>query len=99
MHVGECEQIGNKLGGIAVMQEIFLLAFCAAVTSLCRTPDALRAVLRTWCLAATAWASALVLAVLVGLPALSGLRFPWSSSYVLLPVGALVALVVLVAWP
>lgn len=61
-----------KLGGIAVMQEIFLLAFCAAVTSLCRTPDAMRAVLRTWCLAATAWASALVLAVLVGLPALAG---------------------------
>lgn len=61
-----------KLGGIAVMQEIFLLAFCGAVTSLCRSPGVLRAVLRTWSIAATAWASALVLAVLAGMPALAG---------------------------
>lgn len=35
--------------------------------------------------------------LLVGLPALIGLRFPWSSGYFLLPLGALVVLVYLVA--
>jgi 4-amino-4-deoxy-L-arabinose transferase-like glycosyltransferase len=36
--------------------------------------------------------------LLVGLPALIGLRFPWSEAYFLLPVGALVGLVYLAAF-
>ncbi|MEO8608618.1 MAG: glycosyltransferase family 39 protein [Chloroflexota bacterium] len=35
--------------------------------------------------------------VLIGLPALIGLRFPWSSSYFLLPVGLIVLLIYIVA--
>lgn len=36
--------------------------------------------------------------LLVGLPALIGLRFPWSEAYFLLPIGALVALAYLAAF-
>jgi O-antigen ligase len=50
----------------AVMQEVFLLAWCAAVTTICRTPEALRFVVRTWCLSATAWAVVLILTVASG---------------------------------
>ncbi|MGH8968374.1 MAG: O-antigen ligase family protein [Actinomycetes bacterium] len=59
-------------GGIAVAQEIFLLAWCAAVTSVCRTPGALRVVVRAWCLSATTWATFLVAAVVAGQPGLAG---------------------------
>jgi O-antigen ligase len=67
-------------GAIAVAQEIFLLAWCAAVATLCRTPRALRVVLRTWAVSATVWAGLLVVAVLAGIGALTatnggGVRF------------------------
>lgn len=50
----------------AVVQEIFLLAWCAAVASLCRTPRALQSVVRTWCFSATAWAVIVMAAVITG---------------------------------
>jgi O-antigen ligase len=53
-------------GTVAVAQEIFLLAWCAAVATLCRTPRALRVVLRTWAISATAWAGLLCVAVATG---------------------------------
>ena len=53
-------------GVSAIIQEGFLLVWCAALVTLCRTPQALRVVLRTWLLSAAAWAAVVVLAVLVG---------------------------------
>jgi O-antigen ligase len=67
-------------GAIAVAQEIFLLAWCAAVATLCRTPRALQVVLRTWAVSATAWGGLLIAAVVVGIGPLTatnggGVRF------------------------
>lgn len=59
-------------GGSAVLQEVFLLGWCAAVTSVCRTPRALQSVVRAWCLSATAWAVLLVVVTVSGRPALAG---------------------------
>jgi O-antigen ligase len=53
-------------GAVAVAQEIFLLAWCAAVATLCRTPRALGIVLRTWAVSATAWAGLLIVVVGAG---------------------------------
>jgi len=59
-------------GGSAVLQDVFLLGWCAAVTSVCRTPRALQTVVRAWCLSATAWAVLLVVFTLSGQSALAG---------------------------
>ncbi|MGY1681895.1 O-antigen ligase family protein [Geodermatophilus sp. SYSU D01176] len=59
-------------GGIAVIQEILLLLWAAALATVCRTPRALRVVLRAWAISATAWGALLVLAVLLGWSAVSG---------------------------
>jgi O-antigen ligase len=53
-------------GASAVLQEAFLLAWCAAITSVCRTPRALQVVLRTWCVSATGWAVVVVLVAASG---------------------------------
>ena len=53
-------------GAVAVAQEIFLLAWCAAVATLCRTPRALGIVMRTWAVSATAWAGLLIVVVGAG---------------------------------
>ena len=53
-------------GGGAVVQEAFLLAWCAAITSLCTTPERLRFLLRVWCLSAIVWAVVLILSVSTG---------------------------------
>src|SRR3954447_26783245 len=50
-------------GILAIAQEIFLLLWCGALVTFCRTPAGLRVVLRAWALSATAWAAVLVLAV------------------------------------
>lgn len=59
-------------GGSAVLQDVFLLGWCAAITSVCRTPQALQSVVRAWCLSATAWAGLLVVLTLSGQSALAG---------------------------
>jgi hypothetical protein len=61
-------------GGLAVTQELFLLAWCVAVANVCRTPRALAAVLRAWAWSATAWAALLVAAVVTGQHALAGME-------------------------
>ncbi len=53
-------------GAVAVAQEVFLLGWCAAVATLCRTPRALGIVLRTWAVSATAWAGLLIVVVAAG---------------------------------
>ena len=58
----------------AVVQEAFLLAWCAAVTTICRTPQALRFVVRTWCVSATVWAVVLVLSAASGQTQMPGGR-------------------------
>jgi hypothetical protein len=63
-----------KAGAIALLQEVFLLAWCAAVVSVCRTPDGMRAVLRTWCISSFAWAAFLVACALTGQTALAGME-------------------------
>ena len=59
-------------GLLATVQEIFLLLWCAALATVCRTPRALGVVLRTWALSATAWAGLLVVGVVTGLTVISG---------------------------
>jgi O-antigen ligase len=59
-------------GAMAVIQEIFLLLWCAALATLCRTPRALRVIMHTWALSATAWAGLLVVAVFAGATAIYG---------------------------
>ncbi len=54
-------------GAVAVAQEVFLLGWCAAVATLCRTPRALGIVLRTWAVSATAWAGLLIVVVASGI--------------------------------
>ena len=61
------------IGGVgAVVQELFLLAWCAAVVCVCHSPAGLRTVVRVWCLSATAWAIALVVLVAAGHPEVPG---------------------------
>ena len=55
-------------GAVAAVQEIFLLLWCAAIATVCRTPRSLGIVLRAWALGATAWAALLVAAVVTGVP-------------------------------
>lgn len=59
-------------GALAVVQEIFLLLWCAAVATFCATPRALALVLRTWVVSATAWAGLLILAVVTHQRSISG---------------------------
>lgn len=59
-------------GALAVIQEVFLLTWCAAVATFCRTPRALALVLRTWVVSATAWAGLLILAVVAHQRSISG---------------------------
>ena len=59
-------------GGVAMVQELFLFCWCAALVTVCRTPRALGVVLRVWVLSATAWAGVLVLAVATGQNQVSG---------------------------
>lgn len=59
-------------GGIAIVQEVFLLAWCAALTSLCRKPLALRTVVHGWCWSSTAWAVFLLIVEISGRTRLPG---------------------------
>jgi hypothetical protein len=63
-----------RAGAIAVLQEIFLVAWCAAIVNVCRTPHGMRTVLRAWCLSSVAWATFLVAAAVTGRTALAGME-------------------------
>ena len=45
---------------LAVVQDLFLLIWCAAVVNVCRSPSALSAVLGTWAWSAIGWAGVLL---------------------------------------
>jgi O-antigen ligase len=60
------------VGVVAVGQEIFLLLWCAAIATICRTPRALGVVVRTWAVSATVWAVVLVVAFFAGVEAVVG---------------------------
>jgi O-antigen ligase len=59
-------------GALTVAQDLMLLAWCAVVANLMRTPEAARVLLRAWVWSATAWAAILVLAVAAGLSSVGG---------------------------
>ena len=75
--------IGGAIGGIAgaspnralvaLFQDVFLLAWCAAIATVARTPGALRALLATWAWSSAVWASILVGAAAVHIRAISGI--------------------------
>jgi O-antigen ligase len=60
-------------GAIAVLQEVFLLLWCAAVATVCRTAKAIQVLLRAWALSALCWAGLLIVAVFTGVRAVSGI--------------------------
>lgn len=64
--------VNPSQGMLAVIQEIFLLGWCAAVATFCSTPRTLALVLRTWVVSATGWAALLIVAVLTHQRAISG---------------------------
>jgi O-antigen ligase len=53
-------------GLVALVQEVILLAWCAAIANLARSPAALKAVMGAWSWSAIAWASVLVVSVSAG---------------------------------
>jgi O-antigen ligase len=59
-------------GLTAVVQEIFLLLWSAAIATVCRSLWALRVLLRAWAVSATAWAALLLVAVTAHIGAISG---------------------------
>lgn len=58
---------------VAVLQEVFLLLWCWAVATVCRTSRAIQVLLRAWALSALFWAGLLILAVFTGVRAVSGI--------------------------
>ncbi len=64
--------IAPGAGAVAIVQDVFLLGWCAAVMSACRKPASLSIVLRTWSWSAVGWATFLLTAVLTHHRALAG---------------------------
>jgi cell division protein FtsW (lipid II flippase) len=59
-------------GAVALVQDLFLLAWCWAVANLARTPEAVSVLLRAWVWSAMAWAALLVVAVMANVPSIGG---------------------------
>jgi O-antigen ligase len=59
-------------GALAVVQDMFLFLWCLAVANVLRTPRGMKLILWVWCVSSTAWATALVLSVLMGQTAVAG---------------------------
>ncbi len=59
-------------GLVAVVQEAFLLAWCAAIVTVGRTPRALGFVVRGWCLSTAAWSAVIIATVIAGLERVPG---------------------------
>jgi hypothetical protein len=60
------------VGMVALVQDLFLLAWCWAVANLARTPESLGVLLRAWAWSATAWATLLVVGAAGGIPSIAG---------------------------
>lgn len=58
---------------VAILQEVYLLLWCAAVATVCRTAKAVEVLLRVWALSAVFWGALLIGAVLTGVRAISGI--------------------------
>ncbi len=70
--VAAMDGIAPITGVTTVVQEVFLLAWCAAVTAVCRTPHGLKSVVRTWSISAAVWAVVVLLSVASGLDRVPG---------------------------
>lgn len=64
--------VSPQVGGIAMVQETFLVFWCAAIATVCRTPRALGVLLRSWSLSTTAWGLLLIVGVVTRHKAISG---------------------------
>jgi O-antigen ligase len=60
------------VGFVAVLQDVYLFAWCAAIANAARSPNAMASLLRVWSLSGIAWASILVGAVLTGQNQIAG---------------------------
>ncbi len=49
---------------VSLSQDLFLLAWCAAIVTICRTPSGLAGVVRTWSYSGIFWAAVLIVTVL-----------------------------------
>jgi O-antigen ligase/polysaccharide polymerase Wzy-like membrane protein len=65
--------IAPGAGVVAIVQDLFLLCWCAAVVSVCRKPAALSIVLRAWSWSAVGWATFLLAAVATRSHGLAGI--------------------------
>jgi hypothetical protein len=61
-------------GLVAVTQDIWVLALVICVANVCRTPQALRLILRTWVYSAIVWAALLLIGELAGISLFEGLH-------------------------
>jgi O-antigen ligase len=59
-------------GLLALVQDVALLLWCAAITNLCRSPANLRVLLHTWVWSAIGWVTVLFIAIATGNDALAG---------------------------
>jgi hypothetical protein len=65
--------IAPGAGIVAIVQDVFLLCWCAAVVCVCRKPASLSVVVRTWSWSAVGWATFLLAAVATGQNRLAGI--------------------------
>jgi hypothetical protein len=56
--------VAPSSGMLALGQDVFLLIWCAAIATFCRTPENLSVVMASWSWSATAWATLVLAAVL-----------------------------------
>jgi len=59
---------------VAVVQDLYLLCWCLALVNLARSASALRVLLTAWVFASAFWAGILVVGVVFGITALSGIE-------------------------
>jgi hypothetical protein len=59
---------------LELSQDLFLLAWCAALVNMARSPAAFRFLLRAWALGAILWAALLIVAYGAGVTAISGVN-------------------------
>lgn len=57
---------------VALSQELFMLAFAAAIATVARTPGSIGVLLATWAWSAIVWATILIASVALGLRSISG---------------------------
>ncbi len=66
-------EVNSVTLGVVLVQELWLLAFAAAVYNLARTPRALARLLHAWCVAGMLWAAVLYVGLATGVSYLTGI--------------------------